>query len=258
MSSNLILYTPRTGSTFFSEIISVSSGCINLSEGLVDSCVSPFNSNQLDSTNQWDAFKPSLQQYIFNEVIQNGRYNFVPYHKEKQKRIDILKSRDNWTIKETCSTFLTNIDFIQYCCNSTNVNVYMMYRRDVISQFRSLMNMSKRKSVYTSDEVNIAPPNEPVSDETILGKTPMFAASLVYWRMLYERFRSKVTLVCYEDVIKPMNFSSLGISDDVVKTYNMRYNHLIPTPFEYVDRTDPTWKSAVNAISDLRWITNTL
>ncbi|MDC3266357.1 hypothetical protein OAU13_00360 [bacterium] len=243
-TNNLILYTARTGSTILAEILSASSGGINLNEGIVDGC------------DKLDVFRPSLQQYIIPEIVDHGQYNFKRYHAEKQKRIDFLKSINNWTIKETCLAFFTNMEFVEYCCNNDNVNVYMIYRKDIVAQYRSFVNMSKRKSIYTVNDRDALPGI--VSDQTILGKTPVFASTLMYWRLLYEMFKSKVTLVCYEEVIRPMDFSSLGIDKSVVDNYNLRDNHIIPTPFEYVDRTDDKWLSAVNAVSGLRWITNTL
>lgn len=154
--------------------------------------------------------------------------------------------------------FLTNVDFVDYCCNSKDINVYMVYRKDIVSQFRSFVNMSgKLKPIYTTADRGLQR-SSVVSDNTIAAKLPVLVESLVYWRLLYERFKDKVTLVCYEDVIKPMDFSQVGIEKDVVNNYNMRDNHIIPTPFEYVDRTDDKWMSAINTMSGLKWITNTL
>ncbi len=244
--SNLILYTPRTGSTILAEILSASSEGTNYNEGIVDS----YKHHQ--------AFRQSLQRYIIEEVVHNNKYNFVPYHIEKQKRIDILKSSSNWTVKETCMAFLTNVDFIKYCCDSKDINVYMVYRKDVVAQFRSFVNMSgKLKPIYRVADRGLQR-SCTVSDKTIATKLPVLVESLIYWRLLYEKFKGSVTLVCYDDVIKPMNFSNLGIDKSVVDNYNLRDNHIIPTPFEYVDRTDDKWLSAINTMSDLKWITNTL
>lgn len=255
-TNNLIIYTPRTGSTILAEILSASSGCVNLNEGIVDSCVSPFNKEQMLKDNEWKEFVPSLQHILKTTVINNQTYDFSVYHKAKQKRIDILKNKLNWTVKETCVPTLTNIDFIKHCCDN-QVNVYMVYRKNIVDQFISFVNIvGSGQSIFTSRDNTKQ--RISIRNDVIEAKTLPFINSLIYWRLLYEMFQTKVKLVCYEDVIKPMNFLSLGVDECVVKKYNLRDNHLIPTPFNIIEDSNPKWLAAIDTVREFSWVTNTL
>ena len=247
MKNNLVIYTPRTGSTVLTEILSVSGNCTNYNEGIVDCC------EGVDV----DLFKEPLHKLIARYVILNERHDFKPYHSEKQKRIDYLKRSNGWSIKETSTPFLTNNDFVKYCCNSENVNVYMVYRRDLTAQLISFFNMvGRNKAIYTNNSDST--PERKIDDKIIYNKTNTLIQCLVYWRLLYELYKDKVTLVCYEDVIKPMDFTSLGIEKTVVERYNMMDNHMIPTPYNDFDQSNPKWLSVVDTIKSVEWITNTL
>jgi LPS sulfotransferase NodH len=259
MKNNLVIYTPRTGSTFLTEILAASTGTVNLNESIVDSCVSAFNRQEVFSNPYYAAYRPSLQALINKEFSEGGTRSFKPYADAKQLRINLLKQTSMWTVKETSSPFQNNFEFVKYCCNSDDVNVYMVYRKDIVSQFISFIHMVNNKSIFTQSDIGnseLKPGN--ITDRTIAAKTPVFVDMLVYWRLLYEMFKDKVTLVNYEDVIKTMDFSSLGIDKDVVEKYNMRDNHIVPTPYKYGDMNSPTWHAAINTIESVKWVTNTL
>lgn len=258
LKSNLILYTPRTGSTILGEMLSFSAGGLNLNEGLVDSVFngpeSLYNRELLTNPNL-SIFLKSLRRHPGTDMTGSP----IAYHSDKQERINILKNIDNWTIKEVTDPQFTNIDFIRYCCDLENVNVYMTFRRNIADQFLSYINMVVRGQSMFTNKTKVNSAIMPHLDERLLiGKTRFFMNNLIYWRLIYEMFKTKVTLVCYEDIIKPMNFTSIGIDDSVVKTYNMRDTHIIPTPSTIIDSNDPQIKVALNEVKRMEWIVKTL
>jgi hypothetical protein len=256
--NNLIIYTPRTGSTILGEILSFSTGGLNLNEGIVDSLINNYNSSWVPSNPNLQIFIPSLQAINGSEMRRNV-LNFNVFHNEKQKRIEKLKQLSNWTIKETCTPHMYNFDFIRECCESKNVNVFMVYRRDLVAQHISFMNVAagRRKSIYANNEIKVSYTAE-FDKKTIMPKTHLLIDCITRWRLFYEMFKDKVTLVCFEDIIQPMNFSSIGIDDSVVKQYNMKYNHLIPTPDNFYDDSDKVWQDAWDLMLRVKWTTNTL
>lgn len=257
LKNNLIIYTPRTGSTFLAEIIAASTGTVNLNETIVDSCISRFNREEVLTNPYYAAYRPSLQRFIDKEFSEGGSRSFKPYAMAKKARINLLKQTKGWTLKETSSPFLTNFDFVKECCESNDTNVYMVYRRDLVAQFISFVNMAGRgKSIFVPDD--LVDYNHKVNENTVAAKTPMFIDMIIYWKLLYERFKDNVILVNYEDVIKSKDFSSLGIDKDVVEKYDMRDNHIIPTPFNYVDRSNPKWQAAIDTVESIGWVTDTL
>lgn len=258
IENNLIIYTPRSGSTFLAEIIASSTETINLNETIVDSCMSRFNKKQvLDNPRYWLPYMPSLQRFIDKEFSEGGSGSFRPYTNAKKARIDMVRQTKGWTVKETAHPLLSNYNFIKECCESRDTNVYMVYRQDLVSQFISFINMAGRsRSIYmVGDEPNY---EHKVTERVLMSKLPVFVDTIVHWRLLYEMFKRHVVLVNYESVIQKKDFSSLGIEKDVVERYDMRDNHIIPTPYNYVDKSNPKWQEAIDTIESMSWVTNTL
>lgn len=243
--NNLIIFTPRTGSTILGELLAVSGCGVNMNEAL----------NEIPKLLAVD---PTIKngEAVINMQTKDA---YDQFHTLKQRRIEKLKSVNDWTIKEICDSYFAShhIDFVRYCCAAPNTNVYMTYRKDIVSQFISYLNMVARKqSVYRiNDRVN---EGSILSYDTVIKKANSFVNNLIYWRLIYELFKDNVILVCYEDVIKPMSFTSIGIDTTVVNNYQMRDNRLIPTPYNSIDKDNPAWIDAIRYVRASSWITNTL
>jgi len=235
--NNLILYTNRSGSTVLQDIISYAEGCVNLGEGL-HSLARSYNYNS--ETNK----QTKLYTEFFKENISAKHYNvktkgadYIDFFQSKKQRINLLKSTtDSWVVKDNLEKKSLDVSFIDYCYDS-GVNVYITHRRDVVSQFISKINARYRSEIANNGDF-IFTNNTPVAHYDTIDVsfvwlnmyTNVFLEQLMMWRIMYERYKSKIKLVSYEDCIAPMNFTSIGISNDTVVSYLKESQHLVPTP----------------------------
>lgn len=245
--SNLILFTPRSGSTILCELLSYSQNTINLGEG-IHSIIRGYNYNTKLSqeTNLYKEFSKFSLTGNFHNLKTRGS-DHKGFDSNQQKRINLLKASNfNWTAKCNMEKFLINIDFIDYCVDN-GVNVYITHRRNILDQFISHINTRYRGEldqggptdkgyIFTKQDIDTATSATRRYSELIVPfswlyrYTDIFLNQLLMWRALYERYKDKIIVVSYEDNIKPMDLTKFGITDDFIKKYHTNVNHLKPTP----------------------------
>lgn len=238
--SNLILFTNRSGSTIFCDLLSYAHNTVNLGEG-IHSLTRPYNFNTPEN-------KETPLYKIFSLYNMTGSHHnndtrgsdHIGFFKKKEQRINLLKNAEHqWTVKEQTEKLTIDQEFIDYCCHN-NINVYMTHRHDVVSQFISKINARYRLEVAKyGDNQFIYTNNHPHQNynEMIIQfrwlhmYVNVFLEQLMLWRILYEKYKPYVKLVSYEKHIKPMKLEEFGITDEIVVKYNHEKQHLIPTPF---------------------------
>jgi len=235
--SSLILYTNRSGSTVLQDIISYAEGSVNLGEGL-HSILRTYNYNS-ETNKQNELYaefsKESLSGNHYNQKTKGADY--INFFNSRRQRADILKTTTyTWVAKDNLEKKSLDIPFIDYCFDN-GINIYMTHRRDVVSQFISKINARYRSEIANNGNF-IFTNNTPVTHYDTIDipftwlnmYTNVFLEQLMMWRIMYERYKSKIKLVSYEDSIAPMNFTSIGISNETVASYLNESEHLVPTP----------------------------
>ena len=238
--SNLILFTNRSGSTVLADIIAFNDRSINLGEGL-HSLARDYNYNSLenkDTTLYKDFSTVSLTRDHHNPSTRGSDH--IGFFTGKSKRINQLKFTNlEWTVKENLEKQTADIPFIDYCINN-NVKVYITHRRDIQAQFLSVLNARYRleiakqqgpsQFIYTNQDQFQKYNEMRVPFNFVYMYLNVFIDQLLVWRAVYEKYKNQLTVVSYEDNIRPMDFTSIGISNNVVDQYKKETQYLVPTP----------------------------
>lgn len=242
MANNLILFTNRSGSTVLCDIISYAHDTVNIGEGLI-SVARDYNFNKPHHRDT-DLYKFFSQKHIsaeYHNPATRGS-DHIGFFKEKKNRTDYLSNTQTpWTAKENTEKQLIDIDFIDYCCKNANINVYLTHRANIVEQFISKINARYRSEILKQSNRNdfIFTNSDPapmynemkVNFHWLYLYTNVFIGQLMMWRLVYDMFKPYITVVSYENSIKPMNFESIGISNEIVTSYKQERQHLVPTPY---------------------------
>lgn len=238
--NNIVLFTVRSGSTAFADILSYSTKTINLGES--HSCVRDYNYNT-PSNKQTDLYK-----LFYNTNITNNFYNmrtkggdYIGLFKARKKRSDVLKETAlQWTIKEQTHKLTMDQEFVDYWVKS-GANIYMTYRKNLVNQFTSFINARYRTEIVKFPESNhfiFTNNSQPIRYNQMFvnyswlhNYLNVFLAQITLWRVTYEKYKNVAQLVCYEDHVKPMNLEAFGIEKATVELYQNEQQHLVPTPF---------------------------
>lgn len=234
--NNLILFTVRSGSTVLSDIVSYADGSINLGEShsLARSYV--YNTTEHKNTELYKLMSTNITLSHHNTNTRGSDH--IGFLKAKNQRLKLISESDMpWTIKENTEKLTMSYQFIEHCVNS-NANIYMTHRRDIVQQFISNINARYRAEVIKNNKDFIFTNNDVPPDyndmhikfQWLHMYTNVFIEQLMLWRIIYDRFKPHIKLVSYEDEIKPMNFSNIGIGSDIVEKYKQESQHLVPTP----------------------------
>jgi hypothetical protein len=247
--SDLVVFTNRSGSTMLSDILAYANKNINLGE--LHSCVRMYNYNTPENrqTSLFKQMRTSLTGTYYNGETRGGAH--IGYGKARNQRNDIIKqSQHQWTAKEQTDKQSIDINFIDYCCKN-GVNIYMTHRQNIVAQYISMINARYRTELapkspewakdHSTNESQFIFTNKDVNTRVQYNEatvyyswlhlyTNIFIEQLMMWRIVYEKFKPYVKLVSYEDCIEPMDFSSIGISQSVVKEYKLETKRLVPTP----------------------------
>lgn len=238
--NNIILFTVRSGSTTFADILSYSTNTLNLGES--HSCVRDYNYNT-DAHKETDLYNlfrnTNVVNRFYNEHTRSGDY--IGLFKSRERRTDLLKTVNiNWTIKENTDKITMDTNFVDYWAKA-GANIYMTYRKDLVKQFISFINARYRTEVlnlpnnaqfiFTNTDQGYRYEDMKIRYSWLLNYVNVFLAQVMMWRITYEKHKDIVKLVCYEDHVKPMNFESFGIKKEVVQQYQNEPKHLVPTPF---------------------------
>ena len=238
--SNIVLFTNRSGSTLLADILAYNDGSINLGEGL-HSMARDYNYNKAGNreTALYKKFSEGSLTVNHHNVRTRGS-DHIGFFIAKQQRIDLLKNtKEQWTVKENLEKLTIDWKFIRHSADN-GINVYLSHRRDVVAQFISKINARYRLEVarqkngspfiFTNNSTFEHYDEMKINFNWLHMYVNVFLEQLMMWRVVYETFPN-INVVSYEDVIQPMNFESLGISNATTEKYKTLTQHLIPTPF---------------------------
>lgn len=226
MPCNLILYTPRSGSMLLSDILSLHSGTRNLSEA-------------------WNITKgePDLSRMNHEAMHSNDTRLFIKYLQEHHKRREIMKglakTNNGWTAKIHVTPALANSkDFLEYCIDSDNINVWLTHRTNLSDQFLSLINAGYRQTVLKEDGGGFVHTNLTKissydtinwSRAQIFQTLNSFLYQVIMWRNVYDLYKDKITVVNYESDIKTNSFQKFGLTSETIQKYFSMERHFVPT-----------------------------
>jgi len=262
--SDLILFTNRSGSTFFADILAYTNKTVNLGEGL-HSIVRPYNWNT-EANRQASIYKQFASDNISSRHYnrQTRGFDHIGFVNNQQKRVSSLISTDvQWTAKLNLDKQNFNYEVVEHC-SKNNIKIYITHREDIVGQFISTLNARYRLEIANSKEDNfIYTNNHPGHPDYGVMKIPfiwlhmytnIFIDQLLMWRAVYEMYKPYLQLVSYEKHIKPTNLQQFGISSSIIEQYKKESQHLVPTPHnssnfqvtdDQVDNLPSAWDSAL-------------
>lgn len=237
--SNLVLFTLRSGSTFLADILSYAENTINVGEGVFSKV---FDVNYNTEENKKLEFFRKFTTDIVEETFSVEKKGRKEYYQKHLDRIELLKNaKQPWTAKLLLSTQLIYNDELIKHCLANNIKIYLTHRKDIVQQFLSYMvakTLSMREKnnrtgfIYTNitDRSLHNGPSMRVEGKLAEMYILNFLSQLALWRSVYKKYGNNLTVVSYEDAIKPKNFKSIGISDEAVEQYHNLTKHMVPTP----------------------------
>lgn len=245
MARNLILFTPRTGSMYLSELL----GHTTNSKSYVE--------HWITSPGQEDISHLYYTARITGDI--NLLYKFCG---EMQKRIEFLNKKNDWVAKLAAihaGSFCSK--FVDRHVHSEDTTVWLTHRANVVDQFLSFLNAAYRQqqlkeypggfSYNKRTEANISN-YEYVdwSDQQVARLVISFLPMLMHWRQIYERYKGRVNIVSYDENIMTNDFTKFGISDDAVKSYYRSSEHptLVPTPYNRPLSNQKVWSQCVDIL----------
>lgn len=227
MACNLILFTPRSGSMLLNDILALHSNTISLGE-------------------PWTVHpgQPELPRMTYNAMRKSDTGLYVKFLQEHKKRRELLKHMasvgDGWTAKIHVTPALSySKDFLDYCVESDDINVWLLYRSDIVAQFLSYVNAGYRQMVLKQEGGGFVHTNKTKiinfdvidwGSHDIMGTLQNFIYMLVMWRNVFDVYGSRVKLVNYERHIKTLDLAEFNIDNTCIESYFKRDQHLIPTP----------------------------
>lgn len=239
--NNLILSTNRSGSTILSDIISYADGSINLGE--VHSLSRPyiFNTERSKQSNLYKEFTGVNLQAKYYTLASRGQ-DYIGFFKALAKRLEVLKqASESWTAKCIIEKKVLDVTFVDYCVDN-NMNIFMTHRKDIVGQYISFINARYRQEVsrqhsshgdfiYTNKTDFFKYKHMEVNWFWLHMYTDIFLEQLILWRMIYDKHKSSIKIISYEDHIKKMDFTTIGITEETVNKYRKESQHLVPTPY---------------------------
>lgn len=249
MSCYLILGLPRSGTSITNDLLAEQYGLWNLGEHWR---IREKDFDIRNFVNRSDELKSRID--MFNLSLQ--------WHKERVNRLSYLVNNTNkkWVVKMWASQCLSHKDIVQQMCSNDNIKILLVQRRNTSEHLTSIINAVYRNRVlkYNRDFVytNKTLAKQPLYDkidykpDILSNMTMSYCDMIADWRLVYELYKPKVTIVSYERHIKNIDLKFLGVSDQCVDNYNKREEHLIPTPFNSdVFTYQDTYNDCLNMLS---------
>jgi len=237
MTRHLVMFTPRTGSTFLSEVIAHQYGFHQYGE----SWHMPWHGKY--------KLINDISMLAQREYFIDSFSNTIDFLTELDNRCDHLTNTENWVAKASVAFGVKIRPFIDHLIASGNTTIWLPYRKDIHKQFLSHINAIYRIKVlketgFIHRKIGRHPYSKyteiNMSAEDVISKLKIMIMLLSCWRNVYDAYKDKVTLVCYEDHIITNDLSKFGIDNESIKTYNAGKLSLMPTPHNAYKFTDDT------------------
>lgn len=187
--------------------------------------------------------------------------NTINYLADLDVRCNKLLNTDNWVAKLTTVTAATALTpFIDQLLKDGNTTIWLPYRKDIYKQFMSFVNAGYRQNVlmerpggfvYKNSDTKYSRYTEiDTTPQRVCGQLKTMVTLTTHWRHIYDVYKDKVNLVCYEDHIVTNDLTKFGIAKESVSEYNARNDRMIPTPNNSYRFTDNTiWPMCVRVLN---------
>jgi hypothetical protein len=197
-----------------------------------------YNKPEYRQTDLYKALTDDNLTFKYHSLETRGS-DHVGFVKAKSKRLELIKQTSiPWTAKENTEKQTIDFDFVDYCINNKNINVYMTHRENIVDQFISTINARYRTEIaksgtfiYTNQQTQRPYETMEVKFSWLYLYLNVFIDQLLMWRFLYDKYKPHIKLVSYEKEIKPMKFENIGISSSIVDKYKKETQYLVPTPY---------------------------
>jgi LPS sulfotransferase NodH len=214
-----------------------------------------------------------LGEYVFNGASNDQslmKYTCSPhsrdllnYERARRERIQYLMNRGNWIARNPVVPGGTNKELIDLCANRIDTQLIFLYRRNIFNQYLSSLNTTYRS------RLNRAPENRFYNNKAYRKfdtidlpeddlKQLAFATlqKIDTWRFLYEQYKTRCKLVCYEDHIETLKLDHVGITKDVIDRYYGKDKHLIKTPYICTNFKHDNIQNYVDFFESYKYITD--
>lgn len=242
MKSNLVIFIPRSGSMLLSDLLAHHTNTTYLSEAWK---LTPNDIN--------------LSFLNFEAMSKQDTRLFAKYLSEHKARRERMKSATGWTAKLHIVPALSNgRDFVEYCVNDPNVDVWLTHRSNLHDQFLSLVNAGYRQEVIRDESGGFIFTNKTKvanfdminwGRQDIMGTLQNFIYMLIMWRNMFDMYGDQINVVNYERHIKPLDLTSFSIDNISISNYFKRDRHFVPTPKNVsVFREQEVWNECVEIL----------
>ena len=218
---------------------------------------------QLEDLGEYVFNGPGKVQSLMGYTLTPDSGDLVKYEKFRKERIKYLKHRGNWIVRNPVVAGGTNKELIDFCANRVDTQLIFLYRRSMIDQYISDVNNAYRSMLNRAPKNKFYNNEAPHKFDTIDlpgARLKEWAFSTLQkvdtWRMLYEQYKTRCKLVCYEDHIETLKLDHVGITKEVIDRYYSKDQHLIKTPHICTNFKHDNFQNYVDFFESYKYITD--
>ena len=239
MSSTLTFFTPRSGSTYINDLLSIQNGNLNLDEFLhsklrgnffnrlprqVANIIAPINDKTLTRTTR--------ESWLAASKLYN----------EKVDIVKLINKQYGVSLKEVSQHAIRNLDGLFNYCIDNNFKIIFVYRENIYDQVYSFLcsrirhEMAKTRNI-PDDTCYLNFKNSPQvfgqvrvkfdMDHALINLSNIVKMSET-WLAHYSKYKKHATLVSYEQIVVNKQYKALDISDNIVDNYQKLNDSVIP------------------------------
>lgn len=176
-----------------------------------------------------------------NDVVIKATLN---YYNEQHKRLSYLvnNTTTNWVLKFWVTDCIVHKNITERIRSNPNIRMLLTHRRNVLEHFTSLVNARYRRDVLKFNQgmfqyTNKLAIEQPSYDKITYKPNMLVHMAIEYlellknWRLIYDQYKSHVTIISFEDMVTNMDLSVIGVTKETVDSYTKKDEYLVPTPF---------------------------
>lgn len=260
MDNTLIVFTPRSGSTFVGDVISYKNNALFLDELITGNIRLPLL-NKLPVSIQ---HKLKHQQLIKGSDI-NSRPDWNQLHGKYNNSLSLIKqlaAEQAVTVKYFPNSLIQGTQLVEWAIDS-KFKIFFVSRRNferqlysfLLAEYKQRVNKTAMGVVDSSGFVNTGGNNKPLpvtrlTPNHMLGAITTLCNGINLWHMYLRQYGAYGKTVYYEDSIFENYLDEFDISDQVLEQYKQQTNSIKPTePYRVGEHFD-NWSDIVRIAKD--------